>query len=267
MLTLIRCKFHTLVTATARKRPRSFCQKCRCQVTPTHAYTLDPSKSAWDDYAVVQAEFGNLSGNELTRNLSGNTRLQSSQLAELLWTDPGRKNGISLRELTSSLKKKRKAQAGSKISNILPKILALEEKVSTRLSPTWPEWEQVSWQSDGVVIRRSRLPVDFRQERRVNFLAQKQLSVRILIWCLFHPHVTAVTPRSLCQQCRRQVTDKHVYTIDLSPPDSPGHLDKRSKRYPVSSNSWFDGHSPKAHYLCFRKQPGHASRLLSEEVC
>ena len=173
MLTLHRCPFHPRVTAVARKRFRSFCTKCRWQVTPKHAYTLDPTKSEWADYAAIQVECGNLSGNELTRNLSGNTRLQSSQLAELLWTDPGRKNGISLRELTSSLKKKRKAQAGSKISNILPKILALEEKVSTRLSPTWPEWEQLSWQSDGVVIRRSRLPVDSRQERRENFLAQK----------------------------------------------------------------------------------------------
>ena len=50
------------------------------------------------DYAVVQAECGNLSGNELTRNSSGNTRSQSSQLAEPLWTDPGRKSGISVRE-------------------------------------------------------------------------------------------------------------------------------------------------------------------------
>ena len=53
---------------------------------------------------------GNLSGNELTRNSSGNTRSQSSQLAEPLWTDPGLKSGISLRELIS-IKKKKKAQA------------------------------------------------------------------------------------------------------------------------------------------------------------
>ena len=76
--------FHPLVTAVALKRPRSFCQKCRWQVTPKHAYILDPSKSEWVDYAAVQAECGTLSGNELTRNSSGNTRSQSSQLAELL---------------------------------------------------------------------------------------------------------------------------------------------------------------------------------------
>ena len=45
VLTLIRCPFHPRVTAVACKRPRSLCQKCRWQVTPKHAYTLDPTKS------------------------------------------------------------------------------------------------------------------------------------------------------------------------------------------------------------------------------
>ena len=103
---LIRCPFHPppphpRVTAVARKRPRSFCQKsrsfcqkCRWQVTPKHAYTLDPSKSELADYAAVQEECENPSGNELTRNTSGNTRSQSSQLAEPPSTDPGLKSGI-----------------------------------------------------------------------------------------------------------------------------------------------------------------------------
>ena len=69
------------------------------QVTSKHAYTLDPTKSEWADYTAIQALFGNLSANELTRNSSGNTRSQSSQLAEPLWTDPGLKSGISVREL------------------------------------------------------------------------------------------------------------------------------------------------------------------------
>ena len=34
---------------------RSFCQKWRWQVTPKHAYTLDPTESEWADYVVVQA--------------------------------------------------------------------------------------------------------------------------------------------------------------------------------------------------------------------
>ena len=49
------------------------------------------TKSEWADYAAVQAQCVNLAGNELTRDSSGNTRPQSSQLAEPLWTDPGLK--------------------------------------------------------------------------------------------------------------------------------------------------------------------------------
>ena len=49
------------VTAVASKRPQSFCQKCRWQVTSKHAYILDPAKSEWADYA-VQAQYKNLSG-------------------------------------------------------------------------------------------------------------------------------------------------------------------------------------------------------------
>ena len=77
------------------------------KVTPKHAYTLDPTKSEWADNAAVRALCGNLSGNGLTCNLSGNLRSQSSQLAEPLWTDPGPESGISLCELISTLKKKR----------------------------------------------------------------------------------------------------------------------------------------------------------------
>ena len=122
MLTRIRCPFHPRVTAVARRRPRSICQKCIWQVTPKHAYTHELTKSEWADYAAVQAYCGNLSGNELTRNLSGYIRPQSSQLAEPLWTDPGIKNGISVREQisTSKKKKKKKAQARNDWSNSLP---------------------------------------------------------------------------------------------------------------------------------------------------
>ena len=70
--------------------------------TLTHAYTLDPKKSEWADYAAVQAQCENLSRNELICNLSGNIRPRSSQLAEPLWTDPGIKSGISVHELTST---------------------------------------------------------------------------------------------------------------------------------------------------------------------
>ena len=37
---LFQYPFHPHLTAVARKRPQSFCQKCRWQVTAKHAYTL-----------------------------------------------------------------------------------------------------------------------------------------------------------------------------------------------------------------------------------
>ena len=95
VLTLIRRPFHPCVTAVARKRSRSFCQKCRWLVIPKYACTLDPTKSEWADYAAVYALCGHPAGKELTRNSSRNTRPQSSQLAEHLWTNPGLKSGIS----------------------------------------------------------------------------------------------------------------------------------------------------------------------------
>ena len=52
-LTLMRCPFHPSVTEVARERPRPFCQKCKWQVAPAHAYTLDPTKLEWADYAAV----------------------------------------------------------------------------------------------------------------------------------------------------------------------------------------------------------------------
>ena len=47
-------------------------------------------------------------GKQLKRSLSGNIRRQSSKLAEPLWNYPGIKSGISVRELISTLKKKKR---------------------------------------------------------------------------------------------------------------------------------------------------------------
>ena len=124
MLTLILCPFHPCVATVAHKRPWPFCQKCRWQVTPKHAYTLDPVKSEWADHAAVQAR-GNLSGNELTHNLPGNIQPQSSQFAVPLWTDPSIKSGISVHDLIFTLKK---AQAGNEWLNILPKSSQARKK-------------------------------------------------------------------------------------------------------------------------------------------
>ena len=40
------------VTTVACKRHWSFSQQCRWQVTPRHAYILEPTKLEWADYAV-----------------------------------------------------------------------------------------------------------------------------------------------------------------------------------------------------------------------
>ena len=87
----------------------------------------------WADYAAIQAECGNLAGNELTRNSSGNTQSQSSQLTEPLWTDPGLKSEISVSELISTKKKQQQQQhqknpGGEWVVEYSPKILTCEEK-------------------------------------------------------------------------------------------------------------------------------------------
>ena len=91
----------------------------------------------WKRYS-HQAKCWNLSANELTRNLSGNIRRQSSQLAEPLWTDPDIKSRISACELVStSKKKKKKEQAGSNWSYSLPKSLQTKKKQPPPLSLTF----------------------------------------------------------------------------------------------------------------------------------
>ena len=67
---------------------------------------------------------GTMSGNELTRNSSGNTRSQSSQLAEPLLTDPGLNSGIGVRDVTSTLKK---------MNWQAPKAFEREEKATTTM--------------------------------------------------------------------------------------------------------------------------------------
>ena len=149
MLTLIRCPFHPRVTAVACKRPRSFCQQCRWQVTPKHEYTLDLSKSEWADYAAVQAECGNLSGNKFTRNSSGNTRSQLSQLAESQWIDLGLKSGISLRELISLKRKKKKKRRRGMNCRTFSQILAREEKATPTSTFVGGKRGQVAWKHHG----------------------------------------------------------------------------------------------------------------------
>ena len=105
---LLGVRSNPMLPAVTRKRSRSFCQKCRWQVTSNHAYTLDPTKSEWADYAALQGYCRNLPGNELTCNLLGNIRPESFQLDEPLWTDSAINSGISARELIFISKQKQK---------------------------------------------------------------------------------------------------------------------------------------------------------------
>ena len=65
------------------------------------------------------------------------TRSQSSHLAEPLWTDPGLKSWIIVRELISTKKnkkqknKKTKPQKGNELSNILPKSSHARKKATS----------------------------------------------------------------------------------------------------------------------------------------
>ena len=76
---------------------------------------------------------GDLSGNKLTRKLSGNIRPQSSRLAEPVWTDPGIKSENSARELISTLKKKNSAGGKWRVDHS-PQTLTNEKKATTMLA-------------------------------------------------------------------------------------------------------------------------------------
>ena len=99
------------------------------------------SKLEWADYASVQAQCGNLSGNELTRNSSGNTPSQLSLLAEPLWTDPGLKMWNWCARADLHFKTHKKAQEGTESSNLAPKSSQARKEpppsdINLCLSPT-----------------------------------------------------------------------------------------------------------------------------------
>ena len=67
---------------------------------------------------------------------------QSSQHAEPLWTDPGLMSGISVRQLNLHLKKK-KAQAGNELPNILPKCSHERKKPPHMGSSLYSSWTMI----------------------------------------------------------------------------------------------------------------------------
>ena len=96
---LIRCPFHSRFTAEAWKIWRSFCQKCRWQATPKHAYTRDSTKSEWTDYA-VQAECGDLSGTS-SHGTIDHSRLSSLNHCGLILAP--QKSGTGVLELKGNI--------------------------------------------------------------------------------------------------------------------------------------------------------------------
>ena len=92
-------------------------------------------KSEWADHAVVQHSAGTYQ--EMNSHSTCKGALdQSSQLAKPLWTDPGIESGMCVQANLYSppspqKKTENKAQAGIERSNILPTILASEEKATT----------------------------------------------------------------------------------------------------------------------------------------
>ena len=69
---------------------------------------------------------GTYQGNELTRNWSGSTQPQSSDLAEPLLTDPGLKSGFGVRELICASKNKTNEKRKKKVSHSQNMLTALE---------------------------------------------------------------------------------------------------------------------------------------------
>ena len=81
---------------------------------------------------------------------------QSSQLAEPLWTDPGLKSDISFHELISTFKKK-KMQAGNKMSNILPKSSHARKKPPPHQKQNVCIWQMMSTVSNQNLMQNSEL--------------------------------------------------------------------------------------------------------------
>ena len=125
---LIRWPFHPRVTAVARKRPWSFCRKCRWQFTPKHAYTLDPTKSGWAHCRCpgrVWESIRKRAHTQLVRIHS--VTVVSASWATVDWSRPKEWNYCARANLHLK-KKKKKAQAGNELSNILPKSSQARKK-------------------------------------------------------------------------------------------------------------------------------------------
>ena len=80
---------------------------------------------------------GTYQGNKLIRKSSGNARPQSSHVAEPLWTDPGLKHGIGVRELISTSGRRKKKRRWGMTSRTFPQSHGKREKKPCSLMCFW----------------------------------------------------------------------------------------------------------------------------------
>ena len=120
------------ITAVAHKRHRSFHQKWRWQVTPEHAYTLDPTNSEWADYAVRET-----SSHKTCHGTLGHSHLSSlvkSGLVCVSWS-PLNKNRRKMNCWT--FKKKNTSQWGKSHQQLLKLITDHPNKRLSRPAFSW----------------------------------------------------------------------------------------------------------------------------------
>ena len=126
---------------------------------------------------------GTYQGNEPKLNSSGNTRLQSCQLAEPLKTAPGLESGIYCAGVDlQSKKKKKKAQAGNESSNFSPKSSQARKKPSPLLHYSAHYGSIVVGTPYSVIQPLQTLPTyirppDHEELRKVNICPKTPLAV------------------------------------------------------------------------------------------
>ena len=79
------------------------------------------------------------------------------------------------------------------------------------VSTCWNRDRLIVGESAGLVIKRLQVQI---LGGVVGELYSPESTLRALIWCLFHPHVTAVAckrPWSFCKKCKWQVTPNHIH--------------------------------------------------------
>ena len=95
---LFRYPFHPRVTTVARKKSRSFCQKCRWQVTAKHAYTLriEPCFGIGHNLSLICQ----MTSEDIKHQLNNNNK-QTEVIVQELCESRGGRPGLSV--LTSLL--------------------------------------------------------------------------------------------------------------------------------------------------------------------